>query len=914
MSTLQVRLSTGYVDFVALHESGVVLYYQSASRQPWLKLLDELKQFSAFVLVTVLGGVYAAMALAHVDENFNHPYQPYDIQLQFMRALYDCIEGEKVGIFESPTEDGDPEWMVEHARVQKRHEIVQRRAELETRLESIRRQERKAKEHQQNGQPYQKRRKLADEPGTTTANEEDQFILDDYESDDGDKVAKQGNAATDLGLSKETRALMEKLGMTGSSKDEDVEPEDELKIYFCSRTHSQLTQFVGELRRIKLPGAIPVGDALGDPQSPGETLFEELKHLTLGSRKNLCINAKVSSLKSPTAINERCIELQEAKTPADKKCSFVPNKDNEAASIDFRNHALAKIRDIEELGTLGKKLGVCPYYATRPTVKPSEIVTLPYPLLLQKSAREALGLSLKNHVVIIDEAHNLMDAIMGIYTVEVSLDQLQMARQQLTIYLQKFRNRLKGKNRVYVAQLVRLIDSLISHLQTLTAANAKRPSSATVQAVELLKGKGVDQINLYKLMNYLQESKLARKVEGYMSHEKQREHTKSKSDTGQSREVAVPVLSHIQSLLYVLTNPAREGRLFHTSAGDGAGAKLKYLLLDPSEYFREIVEDARAVILAGGTMSPMDDYLHQLFPYLDSSRITTLSCGHVIPASNLFVSPIAQTPNGADFDFTFASRNSPSMISQFGETVVRLLPSIPDGTVIFFPSYAYLDQVTAEWKKPSGSSGSLSSIWARVEREKPIFTEAQSGSGFGPSTEDVLAAYSAAVHSSSSSSSSGRKGGALLLAVIGGKLSEGINFSDALGRCVVVVGLPYPNPHSPEWKARMEYIEQKAAERRGGAGGGGDVPAPGTASREFAENVCMRAVNQAIGRAVRHKADWASILLVDRRYGHKRIMEKLPKWIQASLPSSGGRPQGFAAVENGLRRFYAAKREEAGTT
>lgn len=263
--------------------------------------------------------------------------------------------------------------MVQHAREEKRRDIVQRRADLEARLEAVRKQERKVKERQEGGQPYHKKRKLGNDSDSAADDEEDQFILDDYESDDGSKGDKHGGTATDLGLSKETQALMEKLGMMPKTKDEDVEPEDELKIYFCSRTHSQLSQFVGELRRIRLPPAIPAEDEQDKIHRPGDKLHEELKHLTLGSRKNLCINHKVSALKHPTAINERCLELQEAKTPADKKCPFVPNKENEAASIDFQNHALAKIRDIEDLGVLGKKLGVCPYYATRPTVKPSEV-------------------------------------------------------------------------------------------------------------------------------------------------------------------------------------------------------------------------------------------------------------------------------------------------------------------------------------------------------------------------------------------------------------------------------------------------------------------------------------------------------------------------------------------------------------
>ena len=149
-----------------------------------------------------------------------------------------------------------------------------------------------------------------------------------------------------------------------------------MKIFYCSRTHSQLTQFINELRRIKLPATSWAVD-LENPDNPMEPEQEQIviKHVPLASRKNLCINPTVAKLGNASAINERCLELQQPETAKEHKCPFVPNKEKETLVNDFRDHTLAKIRDIEDIGTIGKAIGVCPYYASRTAIRPSEVST-----------------------------------------------------------------------------------------------------------------------------------------------------------------------------------------------------------------------------------------------------------------------------------------------------------------------------------------------------------------------------------------------------------------------------------------------------------------------------------------------------------------------------------------------------------
>ena len=664
---------------------------------------------------------------------------------------------------------------------------------------------------------------------------------------------------------------MQQLRGPDEAQDKDSNLE-ETKIIFCSRTHSQLSQFVNELRKVKPPSSVAL-----EHEDGADEIQEVIKHLSLGSRKNLCINPKVSRLRSALAINERCLELQKPGTLQEHKCTFLPSKENQAQMENFRDHSLAQIRDIEDLAGVGQSLGVCPYYASRAAINQSEIITLPYPLLLQRSAREALGLSVKNHVIIIDEAHNLMDAIAATYSVEVTLAQLDTAISQVTAYAQKFKNRLKGKNRVYVAQLTRLLGGIAECLR-LTASRTQL-NEAIISSAQIMSGKGVDQIKPHKLVQYLHASKLAHKVEGY-----------SQAQQSQTERPDQSFWNNLQSFITVLMNPAGEGRFFF-ARNDGV-ISVRYTLLDPREAFRDVVDDARAVILAGGTMSPMTDYADYLFSYLPEGRLRDFSFGHVIPPENLLAQVVAISPSNGEFEFTFEKRKSELMMQDLGRLVVGVCSVVPDGVVAFFPSYDYLAQVLNVWKQSNSAGG----IFDLLSKTKLVFEESRAGD---KGTDELLREYAQAVDTGN---------GALMLSVVGGKLSEGINFSDKLGRAVLAIGLPFPNMHSAEWKAKIEQVEKVRYNQLAET----SLPTQDcrakaqAAGRDFYENACMRAVNQCIGRAIRHRNDYAAILLVDKRFASPRIHKKLPGWIRDSMKADAA-PMTTVELERRLANFFASK-------
>src|ERR1700761_7881011 len=142
--------------------------------------------------------------------DFSHPYQPYSIQLEFMRSLYNCIEDKKVGIFESPTGTGkslsficgaltwlrdherrslqgtfDPtesvDWLLQAERSAQHRELLLVREEYERKLAKIR--EEGVRRRQAIQASRGQKRPRTTKGDVEVASAEDDFVLDDYNSD-----------------------------------------------------------------------------------------------------------------------------------------------------------------------------------------------------------------------------------------------------------------------------------------------------------------------------------------------------------------------------------------------------------------------------------------------------------------------------------------------------------------------------------------------------------------------------------------------------------------------------------------------------------------------------------------------------------------------------------------------------------
>ncbi|XP_063533421.1 ATP-dependent DNA helicase DDX11 [Cydia strobilella] len=847
-----------------------------------------------------------------MDVQFPFPFEPYEIQNKFMRELYSTIENYNLGIFESPTGTGKSlsiccgtlQWQKDSYKEyleslqkgiadlkQKITSIETTDNWLEEKFEeiTIKRNlialELKLANHKKRIESFnemKQRVKKKDKHDIKKAIEYKNKNTDDLEVDN----KENGEDKEDVDL------ILDDCEKDSESEDEGDEVEEnennDTKIYISSRTHSQLSQFIGEIKR---------------------TVFKEnTRVVTLASRQHYCINSEVSCLKNVNLMNEKCLDMQKSKnksTSVDEDGKVLKKtKTKSCTSCPYYNHSnitrlketmLVEMMDIEDLVKCGKTLKACPYYASRMALEDAEVVLVSHAGMVSAGARSGVSLKLNNNVLILDEAHGLTAALENAHSAPVSAKQVTAVKTFLKFYIDKYRTRLSSMNLLTLNQMSFVVGKLVGIINP--KSTAEKQEDPTIMSLEdfVIKAE-IDHMNLRPLVEFCRKSRLAPKLHGFSMRYSQQaleEESKRTVDKKSSFKdflsniskkkteviekvkeetkpaIQTPTETSAGSGLYAildflerLCDRSENGRVLVQSGENGL---LKYLLLNPAEHFSNVVKQCRSVILAGGTMEPISEFKDLLKS--DGKEVNVVKCGHVVPPDNVLGVCLSKGPSSVSLNFSYENRMSKELLKEVSSILRNVCSVVPGGVVCFLPSYSYEKTVYEHLV--------ANKVIETICKKKSVFREPKSSA----EVDQVLNKFAAAVKIKE-----GNRNGALMLSVVGGKLSEGLNFSDDLGRCIIVIGMPYPNVKSPELQEKMNYLN-----RTNGSGSA------------YYENLCMKAVNQCIGRAVRHARDYACVLLVDDRYSRPHTMAALPSFVQKSLMSNCS----FGPTVGSMAKFFS---------
>ena len=272
---------------------------------------------------------------------------------------------------------------------------------------------------------------------------------------------------------------------------------------------------------------------------------------------------------------------------------------------------------------------------------------------------------------------------------------------------------------------------------------------------------------------------------------------------------------------------------------------LHFTCLDAAIAIKPVFERFSSVILTSGTISPLEMYPRMLGfeAKIQESYTMTLARKSFLPLIVTRGSDQSQLSSG------FKIRSEPSVIRNYGNLLTEFCKLTPDGVVVFFPSYLYMESVISMWQDKR--LGVLDAIW----RYKLILVETPDPH----ETALALETYRTACNN-------GR--GAVMLCVARGKVSEGIDFDHHFGRAVMCIGVPFQYTESRILKARLQFLREQYHIRE----------------NDFLSFDAMRHAAQCLGRVLRGKEDYGVMVMADSRFRRKR--GQLPKWIAQALPDA----------------------------
>ncbi|XP_072503009.1 Fanconi anemia group J protein isoform X1 [Notamacropus eugenii] len=624
------------------------------------------------------------------------------------------------------------------------------------------------------------------------------------------------------------------------------------KIFFGTRTHKQISQITRELQR---------------------TAYSGVRMTILSSRDHTCVHPEVIGNFNRS---EKCMELMDGKNG--RSCYFYHGVHKISEQLALQTFpGMCRAWDIEDLVSLGKKLKACPYYAARELMLDADIVFCPYNYLLDSQIRECMDINLKEQIIILDEAHNIEDCARDSASYSVTEIQLRFARDELDVMVS---NNIRKKNH---EPLRAVCYSLINWLQENSKHLEERAYESSCKVWS-----GNEMISHFYKMGITAATFPI--LQGHFTAVLQKE-DKIVTLNGKEEVREIPIVSSstqvmIKGLFMVLDYLFRQKSRFaddykvaiqqtyswtsqidipdtndffalpknkKRSKQKMAVNVLNFWCLNPAVAFSDISSEVRTIVLSSGTLSPMKSFSSEL----GVTFAIQLEANHVIQNSQVWVGTIGSGPKGRNLCATFQNTETFAFQDEVGALLLSVCQTVSQGILCFLPSYKLLDKLKERWMHTG--------LWQNLELVKTVITEPQGGEK--AAFREVLQVYYDAIKCK------GDRDGALLVAVCRGKVSEGLDFSDENARAVITIGIPFPNVNDLQVELKRKYNDQHSKLR-------GLLP-----GRQWYEIQAYRALNQALGRCIRHKNDWGALILVDDRFRSNpdRYISGLSKWVRQQI-------------------------------
>ncbi|KAK2880984.1 hypothetical protein Q8A67_018252 [Cirrhinus molitorella] len=626
------------------------------------------------------------------------------------------------------------------------------------------------------------------------------------------------------------------------------------KIFFGTRTHKQITQIARELKR---------------------TLYSTVPMTILSSRDHTCVHPEVVPHANR---NERCKELLEAKNG--RSCRYYHNvhKMRDQSTLQWV-HGLHQAWDIEDLVRLGGKLRSCAYYAARELMQDACIVFCPYNYLLDPLIRESMEINLKEQIVVLDEAHNIEDCARESASYTLNQAQLLLARDEIDGMVTH--NIRRDQHRPLLA----FCCSLANWVQESCNSLVEREYESSCKVWT-----GTEILGIFHGLGITADtfSLLQKNLAAVLEKEERIGLVNGREDVVQVPTISSNTQSMLKSLFMVLEFLFRQNCRFAddyrvalqqsymwTTQQDLPDAQgffarpqrrrqstrtktlvhtLSFWCLNPAVAFSDLSDSVRSIVLTSGTLSPMGSFSSEL----GIKFSIQLEANHVINKSQVWVGTVGAGPQGRKLCATFQHAETFAFQDEVGALLLKVCYTVGRGVLCFLPSYKMLDKLRDRWMNTG--------LWDKLEERKTVITEPRGG-GKGD-FDELLQTYYEAIRGTAANSEN--RDGALLVAVCRGKVSEGLDFTDDNARAVVTIGIPFPNIKDLQVELKMKYND-KHAKSRGLLPGG-----------RWYEIQAYRALNQALGRCIRHRNDWGALILVDDRFrtNPNKYITGLSKWVR----------------------------------